>query len=185
MGKAKKSPAKSEKLLTQPKKTRRGWQKMSTDKVDEFLILLNRRFSQRAAARIARINENSVTALLKHAWVQERQKELLELWTTGVRTAPRMEQAFAEIDHARAELCEMAVNGEGEKKRGRIRSCSVLLQSHGLIDAPGPKAYAGANAVIQGGTVEEIYKSQWLRDKEAALAKQFEAEITPAKQLSP
>jgi hypothetical protein len=158
------------------KKSRRPHQ--NAHSLDQFLMLLNENFSQRAAARIARIKAGSITTLLNQPAVLARQEELRQIVFDNVKVANRAQQAMAEVDHARSELCEMAVYGEG-KKPGRIRSCSVLLQSHGLIEAPGPKAVAGAmSGTVNFGTMEDIYKSQWLRDKEAALAQRFEKEAT-------
>lgn len=171
--------------LVSAKKPRHQHPRTNAHTIDQFLDLLNQNFSQRAAARICRLGEKSVTRLLSQPSVKERQEELRQLGTGNLRVANGAEQAKAEVGHARAELCEMAVYGE-QKKPGRLRACSLLLQSHGLVDAPGPKAFSASqsSAVIGTGTMEEIYKSQWLRDKEAALAARFEQELVP-KQLTP
>lgn len=155
-------------------------------KLDQFLSLLNEGFSQRAAARLARIKEHSVTSILAKPEIVVRQEELRQQKLQGIRVASAPEQALAEVGHARAELCEMAVYGEA-KKPGRLRACSILLQSHGLIDAPGPKSYSAANASasVVTGSMEEIYKAKWLRDKEAAMAARFEKELSLPRQLAP
>lgn len=153
----------------------------------QFLTLLEEGFGQRAAARVLRIPESSCTMLLRRPDVVEMRKNIREEMA-GIPRQERMKQAYAEIDHGRAELCEMARHGEGKKKTGRLRACSLLLQSHGLIDAPGPKANANAQAgAIAGnpvGTMEEIYKAKWLRDKEAMLAAKFESELSASRLLN-
>jgi hypothetical protein len=169
-------------------RSRRGGQLTKTIPATalQFLHLLEEGFGQRAAARVLRIPETSVTMLLRRPDVIEMRKNIREEMA-GIPRQERMKQALAEIDHGRAELCEMAAHGEGEKKKGRLRACSLLLQSHGLIDAPGPKAFSASQsgATASLGTMEEIYKSQWLRDKEAALAQRFEQELLPKQQLNP
>ena len=54
----------------------------------------------------------------------------------------------------------------GYKRTGDIQPVRINNQSHtGVV-------------VAAGGTMREVYKAKWLRDKEAALAAEFEAEAT-------
>jgi hypothetical protein len=51
----------------------------------------------------------------------------------------------------------------GNKRTGDIQTAKVTNNQTGVVVAP-------------GGTMREVYKSKWLRDKEGALAAEFEAE---------
>ena len=53
----------------------------------------------------------------------------------------------------------------GYKRTGDIQPVRITNQSHtGVV-------------VAAGGTMREVYKAKWLRDKEAALAAEFEATL--------
>jgi hypothetical protein len=61
-------------------RSRRQHPRINADKIDQFLMLLNQNFSQRAAARICLLKEGSVTRLLSQPSVKERQEELKRVW---------------------------------------------------------------------------------------------------------
>ena len=53
----------------------------------------------------------------------------------------------------------------GYKRTGDIQPVRITSQSQAGV------------VVAAGGTMREVYKAKWLRDKEAALAAEFEAEV--------
>lgn len=159
------------------------YKKVLSPKVEFFLQLIADGFTQKGAARIAHLPVTNIQKTLRSRNGSARLDELTKI-RGNVLAEQRARQAFARVDIIEDELVEMAVHGEG-KKPGRLRACSLTLQRHGLIDAPGVRVNAQAGAVATAsGTMEEIYKSQWLRDKEAALATKFEQQLSSARQLN-
>jgi hypothetical protein len=90
-----------------------------------------------------------------------------------LRTAPEVCQFLSETIHqVRAGVLDPRVaNAVGYLVNIHLRALEQAgSQSNGLL--------------VQGGTMREVYKAKWLRDKEAALAREFEAEANSPEQLT-
>jgi hypothetical protein len=76
-------------------RSRRQHPRRNAHTIDQFLMLLNENFSQRAAARICLLKEGSVTRLLSQPSVKERQEELKRVRLAHLKIGTRSEQAVA------------------------------------------------------------------------------------------
>jgi hypothetical protein len=88
-------------------------------------------------------------------------------------------------------LAHQIANGETHKLRGdadRVKVMELGYKALGIIQPSRVITQANATVVpLQGQTVFEVYKSKWLRDKEAAMADcledQYAKQLLPGKEL--
>lgn len=78
-------------------------------------------------------------------------------------------------------VSHIIANGKTHFMRGdsdRVKACEVAYKRLGLIEAAKivNNNQANAQAIAQGKTLKEVYKSRWLIEKEQRLATQFEKE---------
>ncbi len=102
------------------------------------------------------------------------------------KIARRVEKALVTEEFVDEQVMQMIVHGQ--KKPYQLKAAELAYKKMKLIEPEhGPRAYAGAFAgtpgTLGGATMQEVYKAKWLRDKEAELAAQNEAELSQPKQL--
>src|SRR6185437_12055046 len=81
-------------------------------------------------------------------------------------------------------VSHIIANGQTHFMRGdsdRVKACEVAYRRLGLIESQKivNNNQANAQAIAQGRTLKEVYKSRWLIEKEQRIAAQLEAENAP------
>ncbi len=148
-----------------------------------LLLKLGRGKSARAAAMGAGFAPSAAYSLLRQPRIQERLAQIDEELSQEAR------EYFAKEYELEVSMCDenaariMCVE-KPHKFRGfadQVKMIEAGWKRLKLIDPPRIVNNATAGAVAGGSTMAEIYKSQWLRDKEAKLAADLEAEYDSKK----
>ena len=151
---------------------------VTTQQEDLFCILLKVGKSAKIAAARAGYSETSAYYLLRQPRIRQR------LAQTDEKSFGESWEYLAQEYALEVSLCdETAARIMSVEKPHKIRGFSdqVNMVIGGwkrlkLIDPPKIINNNSAGAIAAGGTMAEIYKSKWLRDKEAEMAADLERE---------
>jgi hypothetical protein len=150
-----------------------------------LLLKLGRGKSPRAAAMGAGFAPSAAYSLLRQPRIQERLAQTDEALSQEAREYFAAEYAL-EVSLCDENAARIMCVEKPHKFRGfadQVKMIEAGWKRLKLIDPPRIVNNATACAVAGGSTMAEIYKSKWLRDKEAKLAADLEAKHA-SKQLN-
>lgn len=108
--------------------------------------------------------------------IQDRIEEISQQYKDiagRARVRKAVEEDLVKEGFVDFQLMQMAKKGEGKGKRGRLRACFLLYQKLGLVEQNPQIVNQNNNtsASLGDGTMKEVYRSKWLRETEAMMAK--------------
>ena len=144
-------------------------------KYEDFCQYYHSGMSARSASKEAGLSANTGTSLLCRPDILARLKEI-EKEYGAKRLERRVDHDVDMVEFI--DLQVMHIAEKGERQSGRTRACALAYQRHRLIEPPGARiqatAQAGAQAVPQNATAFQVYEGKWMAARKAEWNKQLE-----------
>ena len=173
------------KNLQRPAKgVKKGRRQANPAKQEIFCVRYYLTGSAERAAVEAGYRASYAYELLHKPEVQERLQIIKEKFRDE-SIKPAVRQKLINEDLLDAYLMDVIRHGGDHPTRGqadRLNAIALGLKKLHLIGSP--QQTASPSDLPEGGFMRDMYKAKWLRDKEAALAKEFEEEAEAEKRAA-